>query len=289
MLALAICASANPLFRPIRTTFEVYRDKKLDYYYDFDLEVAVKNLSLWIEDLIQVKPYQKPINRSDITYFSDYYPPCAGGPANNTDLLVTFYEIIGRPNSVMDRHFDVHIMDRDQDTGRPIRAVIFRILKIPSVQVDGDLLGALFQVLGVSRENMDFWLDPKTGHKYKKHPLTRVESSMTPKTYFLVNTPMAHDYVVRKFKAETVEGVPSGIEMNSEGTRLWGKTYYGEVPSIVPRHIVGNATLTLLESTGWYKVNWGMAEYNSWNDVAFIGEENMPNFAFGPPQLSMPA
>lgn len=189
---------------------------------------------------------------------------------------------------------------------RPIRGGIYiNARTIPSEpqnenSVDRKFFATLFHelchVLGLTEQLYEKWLNRKTGNSWgKKIPIAKY--SKNGKNFTILQTPECKQYAENRWnRTEFAPGVAMGVELEDGGgtgtemSHPEARVYFNEVMvglSIQPA-VISDLVLAMLEDTGYYNVNWSMAEPLAWGAGASIGESELTDFPNSPPVTSFP-
>ena len=246
-----------------------------------------------LKNLLKVYPLTSPltINQvADIEYTKFQ---------SNSDLFVG---VVARPYATNSETLaQATYTELSSDENRPvIGAIYINAAQIPE-KFDGDFFTTVFHetchILGISVSLYSVWRNPETGIKYS--PLEKYTLAIAPGKQFVVeNGPYAHKYAVEKYGLEYMApGVKSGIlieDMGGEGTKLShpkNSVYFTEVMTGVRIQIVriSNLTFSMLEDTGFYDVNFSMAEPFAYGIGESMGIDKITNFTIDPPQQVFPS
>lgn len=146
------------------------------------------------------------------------------------------------------------------------------------------LLHEMFHVLGFSSDAMHPWINKTTG-EYLDHSLKSIRTTVTAwnKNYTIVHSKACHEYAVKKWGKETFfDGrVPAGIELQEfKGNRrdlhhISMRIYQQDIMLGVKisNDMVTDASLTILQDTWWWDIDFSMAELNPFGNPFAVGDE----------------
>jgi hypothetical protein len=163
-------------------------------------------------------------------------------------------------------------------------------------------------VLGISGASMiQRWINPVTHAPYYQNGAAPFYSFVHPqypgKTFLILNTPKISAFLTERWGVNCFFGNPAwpmGAEWEDSGgsgtagAHLEDRVFFTEVMGPVNYGIRSHSdvTLTLLEDTGWYDVNYTKAEFYGWGNWRSIGgatRQQFSMFPYGEPQLHWPA
>ena len=190
---------------------------------------------------------------------------------------------------------------------RPIRGGIFINARyIPDEaqdenSIDRHFFTTLFHetchVLGLTDSLYEKWLNRDNGNSYGSDlPLSTY--SKDGKNFTILHTPILHEYAKHRWnRTYFADNIPMGLELEDGGgsgtaiTHPEGRVYFNEVMvglAIQPS-VISDLVLSMLEDTGYYNVNWTMAEPLPWGSGESIGQDSLQDFPTEPPYLAFPS
>jgi len=194
------------------------------------------------------------------------------------------------------------------DDSRPIQGSLsFNVQNVPSSsnqkpEVDllyYNVIKQLIVILGMDYNVFKKWMNRETGQPWgESFPLTKYSNPQYPTIpFYILHTPMAHKYSSERFnKKEYATSVPMGIELevgnNGECVaNANSRVYFTELLSgtMAPPILITDLTMTILEDMGWYSTNYSQAVPLPWGRGESIGEERLPSFPNGRPQIDYPS
>jgi len=128
------------------------------------------------------------------------------------------------------------------------------------------LLHEIYHIMGFSRQLYQFFVDPATNKRKALSDTYIVKNNA--KFPYLIKSPHVLEYAKKYFNCPNLEGVPvenAGGE-GSAGSH-WEKVVLGNeimVADQVANPVLSHFTLKLLEDSGWYQINYNMAEPYFW-------------------------
>ena len=256
------------------------------------IKESFTKLTNFLEDLLKLYTLENPILVSSMDDIridpflseSDLFIAVVARPySSNSDVLAT-----SAPYSI------------SSDENRPITGAIYiNSGLIPSTFNENfyfTLLHETCHVLGLTNNLYKKWRHPETGEIY--YPFETYKLDSAPGKIFIVeNGPFAHRFAVEKYGLEYMtEGVESGIlieDFGGSGTAYShpkNSVYFTELMTgvQVPPVVLSNITLSLLSDTGYYDINFSLAEPFAFGDGASLGIDRIQNFTIDPPQLVFP-
>lgn len=257
------------------------------------------NIGKFLHKLLKVIP---ETNGIQVSPFRDINCDKANYSA---DLVIS---VALRPNSPGSKLLGSAFMQQvSLETGRPIIGGMylnpFYIPKEPQDVNSLDrfyftvLLHEVVHVLGFSKMAMKYWINRKTGKHYKE-PINKITIKKYHKTFYLLSTPEATKFAERRFGIKHFSGNNKiGIELENVGkgssilSHPESRVYLSELTcgTFVGYIFISNLTLCVLYDTGWYDVNFSMAEPYPWGSGQSMLLPPMKKFPNKPPQLSYPA
>ncbi|OHT05557.1 Clan MA, family M8 [Tritrichomonas foetus] len=294
--------------QPIRIFFDLTSVKKSTILENLDdsqtriqnLETTLNNLASFTAKIMNVTRLTKPI----VTGHS-IGPISCKNQSVNTDLYIAVTlrnypknsKILGQAFYSSTNHLD----------NRPITGGMYLNPEyFPKEPQDENSIERLFfstifhemcHVFGISNYAMSTWIDRSTGKRYSPFPKTSYYNSTYSKRFNIVHTPAAKRYIKERFGIdEFAPGVPAGIEIEdgggsgTEGSHPESRVYLSEVMCgiFVGYTFISNLTLSLLEDTGWYDVDYSRGELYAWGDGKSMGKGPLTTFINTAPQLSYP-
>ena len=261
----------------------VLTDAKLE-----SLRKTFDNMESYISRLLRVDPERSPIGKF------------------NADLVIT---VSARAFSAGDKTLGFAAMTgRSAIMGRPNRgSLTVNSAYIPEIPQSEHSIERLFftvmfheimHVLGMDGGGWTSWIDKRTGKKYDSGSWTKYTNSSYSKSFFIVHTPALHKYATERFGvSEFAPGVPSGMEVEDGGglgtamAHPESRVYMSEVMCgiFVGYVTISNLSMAILEDTGWYEVNYSMAEPYSYGDGKSMQMEPLKAFPVAAPQLAFPS
>lgn len=252
-----------------------------------NLETSLKNLADFSSRLLKVKPLSEPISPGT----SVHDIRCSSKPVE-CDLFIAVKVTSYPANSkILGQAF---YSKTNKDDGRPIIGGMYlNQFYFPETPQDENSLERLFfttifhemcHVFGISNNAIYRWIDKRTGKKYHPFPMSNYFNSTYQKMFKILHTPAAHRYAVERFGIEEfAPGIPSGIEIEdgggsgTAGSHPESRVYLSETMCgiFVGYTFISNLTLSLLDDTGWYDVNYSMGELYPWGDGRSLGYRNI--------------
>ena len=253
------------------------------------------------------------VYRSDIPFqlYSDStYPASTATSDGQTDLYITLYP---RPFGPTDPTIaSAACVRTEQNTYRPLQGITnINLARLPKTSSGFSTTGdrGLFElalhetchVLGISSALFEHWKNPETGEEwgasFPRYTVTKYGKSFT-----VMHTPKLHKLVADRWGKEYFfddPAYPAGIEMEdyggqgTAGSHWEFRTYYTELMvGITTAYArISDVTLTALDDTGWYDVDYSQSEMLEWGDYRSIAgktKSDFENFAVGPPALNWP-
>ncbi|OHT05276.1 hypothetical protein TRFO_27033 [Tritrichomonas foetus] len=227
----------------------------------------------------------------------------------NTDLYIGVY---ARPFGSKSTLASASSVAHDANTHRPIQGVInINLQSVPNEPSDISTPGRrdffevcfheICHVLGIAEDDYQYWRD-ENGQPYTNVPIN-ITFPGRARNSLIFNSPAAHEAVKAKYGVEEFIDVNghrhrSGIEMEDEGghgtavCHLESRTYFTELMSayFYDYAYISNLTLALLKDTGWYDVDFSVAEPYPYGDYRSILGETEPfrDFLSKSPSESFP-
>jgi leishmanolysin len=156
----------------------------------------------------------------------------------------------------------------------------------------------LMHVLGFSKDLIPSWRDKSTGNRYSNSIMTDYTNDTIGKVFTILHTPAIRRFMLDRFnQSEFAPGIPAGVEIEdgggagTEGSHPEARVYAGEVICGIfasRNPAISNLSLSALDDTGWYGVNYSMAEPYPWGDGKSMGIAPLTAFPNQPPQLAFP-
>lgn len=264
------------------------------------LNQTLINVNKYISRMLKVIPIQEGFylrNLTDVYVNPQFITDCdihitvTSRPFGNTaSLASSFYEFV------------------DAYTGRPIQgAIIINAASIPPIAQNESsfdriyfttLLHELIHALGVSYRAIPSWIDPTTNESYNKMPIIEYSLTKYPhKVFRILQTKHVREFVVERFGIEYfASNVPAGLELEDGG----GPGTFGSHPEArvyiddmfvgltIGQNYISKLVFALLADTGWYDVNFSMAEKSAWGVGESLKTGPLSTFPNSAPQLSFP-
>jgi leishmanolysin len=155
----------------------------------------------------------------------------------------------------------------------------------------------IMHVLGMTSGLWRSWIDKSTGKPYKQ-PTASYENPKYPgKKFELVTTPAIQKFILDRFGiTEMMPGVPTGMEIEdgggggTAGSHPESRVYLSEVMCgiFVGYVTISGLSLAILDDTGWYEVNYSLAEPHPWGSGASLGAAPLTSFLNTAPQIAYP-
>ncbi|EAX94082.1 GP63-like [Trichomonas vaginalis G3] len=257
------------------------------------LKQAFSQLSQTLSSLLNVTRLTKPITISsfaDITV--DTYSIL-------TDLHIT---AVVRPfgtDSTLASAFSWTLNPKDN---RPIQGGIYiNPTCIPSTLTHEFFMTILHEtchVLGISQNFYEKWKNPQTGLVYPSGPVQSYYLPGIPNKLFYVEIgPYAQEFAKQQFGVVTSKQIPTGIILEDQGGSGTSMSHPKELYYLtdlmdgyqVPPSRLSNVTLSLLMDSGFYDVNFSMAEPLPYGNGISINGSLLTNFTTRPPQEVLPS
>ena len=276
------------------TKDDLLTDKKLPV-----LKETLESLNSFLTKLINVTRLTFDIKTKEML---DIKPP---SKSVDKDLYIC---VVTRPfgtlSSTLASAFPHSLSSYDN---RPIRGGIYiNARSIPDEpqnekSIDRRFFTTLFHetchVLGLTESLYEKWLNRDNGNSYGSDlPLSKY--SKDGKNFTILHTPILHEYAKHRWnRTYFADNIPMGLELEDGGgsgtatSHPEGRVYFNEVMvglAIQPA-VISDLVLSMLEDTGYYNVNWSMAEPLAWGAGESIGQNPLHDFPTEPPYLSFPS
>ena len=264
-----------------------------------------ENLKTYLESTIKV---DRVTGSYTLTNSDKKIPVSRTTTDGNTDLYITLYpRPFGQYSSTLASAGAVAL---DRNTNRPIQGQTnINLAKLPKTVGDFSTvrdreffevaLHETCHVLGIGGGYWRLWLNQEGKPWGENVPLSTFTKD--GKTFNILHTPKLHNLMKARWGVEYFENnVPAGVEIeDSGGSGTTGshwelRTFMNElmVGTTLGYSRISEVTLTALEDTGWYDVDYSRAEPLEWGDYrSIIGGriEDFKDFATGRPVETWPS
>lgn len=258
------------------------------------LKTTFDNLATYLTDLINVTRLAEPITVQGIRDI----------PVSGTKDCDIYIGITTR--SYHDSVLAAAFPHRYDSTGRPtVGGIYVNPEFIPDTPEDFDSFEDFFfttvfheivHALGFVSGMYSSWIDRRTKQRYT-NPVTRV--SKYGKSFSFIQTPAIQRFIEDRFGTSSFNGMtPIGAEIEdgggggTAGSHFESRIYMGEVMCgiLFGYPVISNLTLSLLEDTGWYDVDYSRSQPFMWGDSRSYNkpDEKLNQFVTSSPQIGFP-
>lgn len=254
------------------------------------LEISLNNLADYCSRLLKVKPLKKPITPPN--YVHDI--ACSSKPVEADLFIAVKVRSYTVGSKILGQAFYSQTNPTD---GRPIIGGMYlNKYYFPETPQNENSLERLFfttifhemcHVFGISGSATRGWINKSSGTRYQPFPSYKYFNSTYQKTFTVIHTPAAHRYIEQRFGiTEFAPGYPAGIEIEdgggsgTAGSHPESRVYLSETMCgiFVGYTFISNLTLSLLDDTGWYYVDYSMGELYPWGDGRSLGYRNITKY-----------
>ena len=292
--------SNNSNFEPIRVhpdfsylKYQSNNDANL-LQIEKQIEVSMTDTIKTLKKLVNVHPLSYPINK--ITYedlnqwgfnqnnFNKLL--LSNGAGVNTDLVIIFKFIESGQNNLLIDNEMASISNKfilDEITKRPIVGVIYLNpninLNIQNVDIylKSILLHELTHILGFHYNLFQYY--PGGLEKTIKTE----KEKRTKKNKDFIITPKVVDFAKKYFNCNEIDGVELENQHNLTSSHWEARILLGEYMTsspYTPEQVISEFTLSLLEDSGWYKVNYytgGLMRFGKNKGCEFLNKDCITN------------
>jgi hypothetical protein len=270
---------------------------------------TLENVKNFYEQLLAVTPCETPFPLASY----DDEPVSREMSDGQTDMHFTIYlRSFGQGSSVLASAGPRSLSGTDL---RPIQGLVnVGVAMIPGRAQSYDKRGdrAFFEVLvhelmhafAISSGLFRYWRNSARDDVYKEEDFSysHVVSAYPGKTFTFIRTPKIHELIARRWGSEYFfddPNCPAGVEIEDGGGQgtlgsHWEmRTHLTEVMvgMTIGNQQISELSLAALEDSGWYGVNYSLAEPVMWGDYrSIVGAklEDFKAFGYGPPVTSFP-
>jgi hypothetical protein len=262
------------------------------------LAQTLANMENYLSRLLKVQPEDSPIKIGRVSDIP------TNGSSYNADLVIA---VAVRPFSIEDKILGVAFPHSySGHGGRPYIGGMYLNPAYAPVVPQSELSLERFFFTVVFHEIMhvlgfgtvyDRWLDKSTGKRYSRSITSSYTKDTYSKTFTILHTPAVRRFMLDRFGiTEFSPGVPAGIEIEdgggggTAGAHPESRIYGSEVMcGIFVGYVwISNLSLSLLDDTGWYEVDYSLGEPYAWGDGRSILSNPLRDFPNEPPQLAFP-
>ncbi|OHT06481.1 hypothetical protein TRFO_25509 [Tritrichomonas foetus] len=270
------------------------------------------NVAKYLGTLLKVTK-SKPFVPAESPYANAYKEYPQPSQEVDTDMYLTIYaRPFGHTSTTLASAMPFGF---DEDNSRPNMGIVnvnFNSLPSTASNVDskGDrsffetALHEVIHALGFSSDIFPHYLNRKTGYPYLNDfpKYTCTNSSYPNKVFTVVATPKLHEVAVKRYGSEYIfdQNCPAGaIIEDGGGSGTAGShfdilQYMNELMvgmTVGLRNSISELSLALLFDTGWYDVDFNLAEPLFYGDYrSYVGRTTpYTNFTTAPPQYVFPS
>ena len=264
------------------------------------------NLKVYLEETLKVDRMMDAYNLT-----SEFRRVSRDMTDGQTDLFITLYPTpFGEGSAVL---ATARAVNAELEFGRPIQGETnINFAALPAFASDftsppGDrgffevALHETCHVLGISGNLWQIWYNPETDDLWGD-AIPMYNFSKLGKTFTILHTPKLHKLMAERWGIEYFDNNPNypvGVELEDGGGDItagshWeSRVFYTElmVGATVGYARISHVTLTALEDTGWYDVDFSRAEMHEWGNYKSIlgkSRSEFQNFATGIPVKNWP-
>ena len=268
------------------------------------VKTTFNNLKAYLEETLKVDRVTYEYNLT-----SNYRMVSRSTTDGKTDLFITLYPYpFGAGSTTLASALAVAT---EVGSSRPLQgATNINFARVPAYASDittpGDrnffeiALHETCHILGISGHLWEKWRNPEGegwGDKLPKYNFTKLG-----KTFNILHTPKLHQLMANRWGIEYFDDNPNypvGVELEDAGgpgtlgSHWEFRVFFTElmVGATVGYARISDVTLTALEDTGWYDVNYSRAEMHEWGNYKSIlgkSRSEFRDFAAGQPVKTWP-
>ena len=286
-LSEGVCLSEGQFVNSTDYTGKCEKASVLDDGKLASLRATFDNMESFIGRMLKVDPERKPIGNfvADLVITVSAHTFPKGDKTLGYAGINGRSEILGRPNRgslTVNTAYIPEIPQSEKSLERLFFTVMFH---------------EIMHVLGMDNVGWRSWIDKNTGKPYSNQIFTSYFNSTYQKKFNILHTPALHRYAAERFGvSEFAPGVPAGVEIEDGGgmgtamAHPESRIFMSEVMCgiFVGYVAISNLSLSILDDTGWYEVNYSMAEPYSYGDGKSMQTEPLKEFPIVAPQVSFP-
>jgi leishmanolysin len=281
-------------FRGVCTADSVLSESRLSV-----LNATLRNVESYLSRMLRVARETQPIS---VTRVSDIP---LGGMSFDADLVMG---VAIRPFAADDKILGMAFPHRTIRSGRAVVGGMYLNPEYAPVEPQSEhsfdrffftvVFHELVHVLALASGSWTRWVDRETGRPYAGPIETTVANdTYGTKKFRILHTPAIHRCLAERFGSpEFAPGVPMGLEIEdgggsgTAGAHPEARVYGAEVMCgvFVGYVFISCVSLAILDDTGWYEVNYSIAEPYPWGDGRSMGVAPLAQFPNAPPQLAFP-
>ena len=291
----------NKVGQSISWLFRTHKCRDVDVVDDLkirNLNRTMENIRLYITKLLNVTNEVNPIQLEKV---SDI--PACGKPIETDLYIAVACRAFNPDDKILGSAFSYRYSTID---GRPnVGGIYINPAYIPEIPQDEHSIDHTFfhvifhelcHVLGISSSNFNSWIDKRSGTRYQ-YPIVTYQNDFYKKRFRILITPAARRFAQKRFNVtEFAPGIPAGIEIEdgggsgTAGSHPESRVYISEVMCgiFVGYTYISELVLSMLDDSGWYDVNYELADPYPWGDGSSMLMPPMKTFLNGPPQLAFP-
>lgn len=269
------------------------------------IKETCENVRLFFENILKIERLDGPFDLKSDTI----YPANQTTTDGQTDLYITVYpKPYGAGETILAAATTNGMF---ADTGRAIQGIMMlNLALLPLVPSNFSTIGnrnffeilahETTHILAVSQVLFPKWVDIRTGKPYD--PLPKYSFTKLGNTFTILHTPKLHEVLSERWGIEYFdnnESLPVGVEIEDtggSGTRNnhWKlRMFYNElmVGASYGTMRITNISLSAFEDTGWYDVDYSIAETLDWGDyrsTMCMEQSDLQDFAVGVPAKTWP-